>query len=90
MKDIFDLVIGYFTLKKLQKGGFIKDEEFNLSFSQFIVGSIKAIKEIEKTRNKKRRVKKMRINRARRVQFSRTFLYQQKFVPWLRGGRRVF
>lgn len=32
----------------------------------------------------------MRINRARRVQFSRTFLYQQQFIPYLRGGRRVF
>lgn len=32
----------------------------------------------------------MRINRARRVQFSRTFLYQQKDLPWTRGGRRVF
>ncbi len=32
----------------------------------------------------------MRINRARRKQFSRTFLDQQKFIPWLRGGRRVF
>lgn len=53
MKDVIDLVIGYFTLKKLQKGGFIKDEEFNLSFSQFIVGSIKAIKEIEKQETEK-------------------------------------
>ncbi len=32
----------------------------------------------------------MRINRARRRQFSSTFLYQQKQIPWLRGGRRVF
>ena len=48
MKDIIDLVTGYFTLKKLQKGGFIKDEDFNLSFSEFIFCSIKAIKEIEK------------------------------------------
>lgn len=32
----------------------------------------------------------MRVNRARRVQFSRTFLYQQAFVPYTRGGRRVF
>lgn len=32
----------------------------------------------------------MRKNRARRVQFSRTFLYQQQFVPYMRGGRRVF
>lgn len=53
MKDVIDLVIGYFTLKKLQKRGFIKDEEFNLSFSQFIVGSIKAIKEIEKQETEK-------------------------------------
>lgn len=32
----------------------------------------------------------MRINRARRLQYSRTFLYQQQFVPYYRGGRRVF
>ena len=32
----------------------------------------------------------MRKNRARRMQFSKTFLYQQKSIPWLRGGRRVF
>ena len=32
----------------------------------------------------------MRINRARRIQYSNTFLYQQKFVPWFSGGRRVF
>lgn len=32
----------------------------------------------------------MRINRARRVQFSKTFLYQSQFVPFTRGGRRVF
>lgn len=32
----------------------------------------------------------MRINRARRIQYSKTFLYQQKYIPWLRGGRRVF
>ena len=48
MKDVIDLAIGYFTLKKLQKGGFIKDEEFNLSFSEFIIGCIKGIKKIEK------------------------------------------
>lgn len=52
MKDVFDLVIGYFTLQKLKKRGFIKDEEFNLSFSEFIMGSIKAIKEIEKEKGK--------------------------------------
>lgn len=32
----------------------------------------------------------MRINRARRMQYAKTFLYQSKFVPWFRGGRRVF
>lgn len=48
MKDVIDLVSVYFTLKKLQKGGYIKSEEFNLSFSEFIVRSVKAIKEIEK------------------------------------------
>ncbi len=32
----------------------------------------------------------MRINRARRIQYSKTFLYQGKTVPWFRGGRRVF
>lgn len=32
----------------------------------------------------------MRKNRARRLQYSRTFLYQQAFVPYTRGGRRVF
>lgn len=53
MKDVFDLVIGYFTLRKLQKGGFLKDEEFNLSFSEFLMGSIKAIKEIEKQATEK-------------------------------------
>lgn len=48
MKDVVDLVVGYFTLKKLQKGGYVREEEFNLSFSEFIIRSIKAIKEIEK------------------------------------------
>lgn len=48
MKDIFDLVTGYYTLRKLKNGGYIKDEEFNLSFSEFITRSVKAIKEIEK------------------------------------------
>lgn len=32
----------------------------------------------------------MRINRARRLQYSKTFMYQSKTVPWFRGGRRVF
>lgn len=32
----------------------------------------------------------MRKNRARRIQYSSTFLRQQAFIPWLRGGRRVF
>ncbi len=32
----------------------------------------------------------MRKNRAQRIQFSKTFLYQQQFVPYFRGGRRVF
>lgn len=32
----------------------------------------------------------MRKNRARRLQFSRTFLYQQQYIPMLRGGRRVW
>lgn len=32
----------------------------------------------------------MRKNRARRIQYSKTFLYQQENIPWLRGGRRVF
>lgn len=32
----------------------------------------------------------MRINRARRIQYAKTFLCQQKNIPWLRGGRRVF
>lgn len=32
----------------------------------------------------------MRINRARRMQYAKTFLYQQQFVPYFRGGRRVF
>lgn len=50
MKDIFDLVTGYYTLRKLKNGGYIKDEEFNLSFSEFIVRSVKAIK---KLKNKK-------------------------------------
>ena len=32
----------------------------------------------------------MRKNRARRIQFTKTIVNQQKFVPWYRGGRRVF
>ncbi len=32
----------------------------------------------------------MRRNRARRIQFSKGFLQQGKFVPFMRGGRRVF
>ena len=48
MKDVIDLLIGYYTLRKLKNGGYIKDEEFNLSFSEFITRSVKAIKEIEK------------------------------------------
>lgn len=48
MKDVIDLVTGYFTLRKLKNGGYIRDEEFNLSFSEFIIRSVKAIKEIEK------------------------------------------
>lgn len=32
----------------------------------------------------------MRLNRGRRIQFSKTFLYQSQFVPFTRGGRRVF
>ena len=32
----------------------------------------------------------MRLNRGQRIQFSKTFLYQSKTIPLLRGGRRVF
>lgn len=53
MKDVIDLVTGYFTLRKLQRGGFIKDDEFNLSFTEFIICSIKAIKQLEKEETEK-------------------------------------
>lgn len=32
----------------------------------------------------------MRRNRARQRQFSASFIYQNKKVPFVRGGRRVF
>lgn len=32
----------------------------------------------------------MRINRARRMQYSKTFVHQAKNIPLMRGGRRVF
>lgn len=51
MKDVVDLVIGYFTLKKLRERGYLRDEEINLSFSEFIIRSVKAIKEIEKEKD---------------------------------------
>lgn len=53
MKDVIDLVVGYFTLKRLQKGGYLRDEEFNLSFGEFIIQSVRAIKNIEKVKEVK-------------------------------------
>ncbi|MFR3817706.1 MAG: hypothetical protein ACLTXO_04145 [Fusobacterium varium] len=47
MSDIIDLVIGYFTLKKLKDRGYINEKEIGLSFSEFIIRSVKAIKEID-------------------------------------------
>jgi len=48
MGDILDLVVGYFTLKKLKSRGYINEKEIGLSFSEFIIRSVKAIKEIDK------------------------------------------
>lgn len=48
MNDVIDLVQGYWTLRKLKRGGFLQDEKFNMSFSEFVIRSVKAIKEIEK------------------------------------------
>lgn len=48
MNDVIDLVQGYWTLKKLKRGGFLQDEKFNMSFSEFIVRSVRAIKNLEK------------------------------------------
>lgn len=48
MNDIIDLVQGYWTLKKLKRSGFLQDEKFNLTFSEFIVRSVRAIKNLEK------------------------------------------
>lgn len=47
MGDILDLVVGYFTLKKLKSRGYINEKEIGLSFSEFIIKSVKAIKEID-------------------------------------------
>ena len=48
MNDVIDLVQGYWTLKKLKRGGFLQDEKFNMSFSEFIIRSVRAIKSLEK------------------------------------------
>ena len=48
MNDIIDLVQGYWTLKKLKRGGYLQDEKFNLSFSEFIVRAVRAINSLEK------------------------------------------
>ena len=48
MNDVIDLVQGYWTLKKLKRGGFLQDEKFNLSFSEFIVRAVRAIDNLEK------------------------------------------
>lgn len=48
MNDVIDLVQGYWTLKKLKRGGFLQDEKFNLSFSEFIVRAVRAINNLEK------------------------------------------
>lgn len=48
MGDILDLVVGYFTLKKLKSRGYINEKEIGLSFSEFIIKGVKAIKEIDK------------------------------------------
>lgn len=32
----------------------------------------------------------MATQRAKKYQFSKSFIYQAKKVPWFRGGRRVF
>lgn len=48
MQDIIDLVQGYWTLKKLKRGGYLQDEKFNLSFSEFIVRAVRAINSLEK------------------------------------------
>lgn len=32
----------------------------------------------------------MATQKAKKYQFSKSFIYQNKKVPWLRGGRRVF
>ncbi len=47
MQDIIDLVQGYWTLKKLKRGGYLQDERFNLTFSEFIIRSVRAIKNLE-------------------------------------------
>lgn len=48
MIDIIGLVTGYYTIKKLKQKGFLKEDDLNISFAEFIMRSIKAIKEIEK------------------------------------------
>lgn len=48
MSDFIDLVTGYWTLRKLKNQGYIKESDFNLSFGQFIIRSVKAIKNIDK------------------------------------------
>lgn len=32
----------------------------------------------------------MATQKAKRYQFSKSFIYQSKKVPWFRGGRRVY
>lgn len=53
MGDILDLVVGYFTLKKLKSRGYINEKEIGLSFSEFIIKGVKAIKEIDKKEDMK-------------------------------------
>ena len=48
MRDVIDLVVGYFTLKKLKEKGYLKEEDLNLSFTEFIIRSVKAIRNIDK------------------------------------------
>lgn len=48
IRDVIDLVVGYFTLKKLKEKGYLKEEDLNLSFTEFIIRSVKAIRNIDK------------------------------------------
>lgn len=48
IRDVVDLVVGYFTLKKLKEKGYLKEGDLNISFTEFIIRSVKAIRNIDR------------------------------------------